>query len=88
MKLRATLRKALLRRQLERALDLALRLGRRGDGAAWTRSRRLAVAAERMKRGDYGKCARCGEPISDARLKLMPGVGTSARCQRIIDARS
>jgi RNA polymerase-binding transcription factor DksA len=87
MTLRAILRKALLRRDLERALDAALRLRRRGDGRGLEQTRRLAAAAERVKQGDYGKCARCGDPISDARLRLMPGVGTCARCQKRIDAR-
>ena len=87
MTLRAVVRKALLRRQLERALDVALVRCRGGDGAALTRSRRLAVAIERFKSHDYGKCAACGKPISDARLKLLPGVGTCARCQKRIDGR-
>ena len=29
-------------------------------------------ALERMDRGDYGTCARCGEPIAPARLKALP----------------
>ena len=87
MRLRAIVRKAVFRRELERALDVALVRRRSGDGAALMRSRRLGVAVERLKGGDYGKCAACGKPISDARLKLLPGVGTCARCQKRIDAR-
>jgi RNA polymerase-binding transcription factor DksA len=87
MRLRAVVRKAVLRRQLERAHDVALIGRRRGDGAALIRSRRLGVAVERLKGGDYGKCAACGRPIGDARLKLLPGVGTCARCQKRIDGR-
>jgi DnaK suppressor protein len=37
-------------------------------------------ALERMERGDYGECTRCGEPIGDARLKALPFAQQCIRC--------
>ena len=35
------------------------------------------IALERLARGTYGVCERCGNPISEARLEAMP---TARRC--------
>ena len=45
------------------------------------RVRRLGGALDRLKDGEYGICAECGEPIAPARLRAMPEVETCVRCQ-------
>ncbi|MEU3185108.1 TraR/DksA C4-type zinc finger protein [Streptomyces sp. NPDC006923] len=40
----------------------------------------LDRARERLERGDYGRCERCGEPIPAARLEARPAAGTCVRC--------
>ena len=45
------------------------------------RVNRLTAALDRLRSGDYGTCAECGEPISPARLQVMPEVTTCVRCQ-------
>jgi RNA polymerase-binding transcription factor DksA len=45
------------------------------------RANRLAEALDRLRRGAYGFCEECGEPIAPARLRAMPEVTTCVRCQ-------
>jgi RNA polymerase-binding transcription factor DksA len=40
----------------------------------------LAVARERLDRGDYGICATCGQPIDKARLAARPTTQTCVTC--------
>lgn len=49
------------------------------------RANRLAEALERLRRGVYGVCEECGEPIALARLQVMPEVTTCVRCQDRIE---
>jgi RNA polymerase-binding transcription factor DksA len=34
--------------------------------------KRIDAALDRVEAGTYGACLKCGEPISDARLELLP----------------
>jgi DnaK suppressor protein len=38
-------------------------------------------ALERIEDGDYGKCARCGEPLPEKRLEAVPWARHCIRCQ-------
>ncbi|MBI4609771.1 MAG: TraR/DksA family transcriptional regulator [Candidatus Rokubacteria bacterium] len=49
------------------------------------RANKLAEAIERLRRGVYGRCEECDEPIAPARLKAMPEVTTCVRCQDRIE---
>src|SRR6478735_10936907 len=40
----------------------------------------LAAAQQRLDRGTYGLCIRCGLPISDARLDALPAALTCIDC--------
>jgi DnaK suppressor protein len=40
--------------------------------------RRIDAALDRLHRGRYGRCTRCGGPIAHARLRALP---FAARCQ-------
>ncbi len=45
------------------------------------RANKLAEALGRLRKGVYGVCEECGEPIAPARLRAMPEVTTCIRCQ-------
>jgi len=38
-------------------------------------------ALRRLKEGEYGKCIRCGKPISNARLKAVPHARMCIECK-------
>lgn len=38
-------------------------------------------ALRRLKEGEYGKCVRCGKPISSARLKAVPHARMCIECK-------
>ncbi|QFR94112.1 TraR/DksA family transcriptional regulator [Streptomyces tsukubensis] len=40
----------------------------------------LDSALERLERGEYGRCAGCGEPIPAERLEARPAAATCVRC--------
>ncbi|MET7763006.1 TraR/DksA C4-type zinc finger protein [Streptomyces sp. NPDC005393] len=40
----------------------------------------LDRALERLERGEYGRCERCGEPIPAERLEVRPAASTCVRC--------
>ncbi|MEV4615491.1 TraR/DksA C4-type zinc finger protein [Kitasatospora sp. NPDC049258] len=40
----------------------------------------LELAAERLRRGTYGRCERCGEPIPPERLEVRPAARTCVGC--------
>ena len=42
-------------------------------------------ALERMEKGDYGLCDRCGEEIDYARLEAIPYVTLCIRCQQHLE---
>ncbi|WSZ86822.1 TraR/DksA C4-type zinc finger protein [Streptomyces sp. NBC_00859] len=37
-------------------------------------------ALERIERGEYGRCERCGEPIPAERLEVRPAASTCVAC--------
>jgi RNA polymerase-binding transcription factor DksA len=79
----------MVRRTLER--DLEVTAARVANLAEPDPSRlkqhfhRVWLALLRMRAHNYGKCAACGKPLTDARLKLMPTAGACGACQRAID---
>lgn len=40
----------------------------------------LERAAERLERGEYGRCEVCGEAIAAERLDVLPAAATCVRC--------
>lgn len=44
--------------------------------------RKIDDALERIRAGTYGKCLRCGGPISKARLLILPHARHCMRCHR------
>jgi len=49
---------------------------------------RIQVALGRMRVGDYGYCARCGEEIAEGRLGSDPSVLTCISCAQEADGKS
>jgi DnaK suppressor protein len=45
-------------------------------------ARRVAIqqALKRIKKGDFGFCSECGEPIAPGRLDVVPTFAASIRC--------
>jgi len=43
---------------------------------------RIDAALERLEMGDYGYCAKCDDPIGEARLALDPAVPLCIGCAR------
>lgn len=41
---------------------------------------RISQALRRIEAGTYGRCAVCGDPISDARLEAVPEAVTCTEC--------
>ena len=42
--------------------------------------KRIDAALDRIEKGTYGICAKCGEPISEARLELLPATPLCKNC--------
>ena len=40
----------------------------------------IEAALARIRKGEYGLCASCGEPIPEARLKALPWARVCVRC--------
>src|SRR5579862_1096846 len=49
------------------------------------RLREIESALQRLKEGDYGKCADCDESISVRRLTAIPWASRCVRCQEAAD---
>ncbi len=62
-------------RSVEREIDSATR------SLLILRANRLADALTRIRRGVYGICDECGEPIEAARLRAAPEATACVRCQ-------
>lgn len=62
--------------------ELALRLGERESQIVAD----IDQALLRIDEGTYGKCARCGKPISERRLEVVPTARFDAECQALIEA--
>src|SRR5215475_5729716 len=43
-------------------------------------------ALDRIEKGTYGLCTRCGKPLDEQRLKAMPTAKYDAGCQAAIEA--
>lgn len=41
----------------------------------------IDAALERLEKGRYGMCGDCGEPIADARLRVLPFALRCTRCE-------
>jgi RNA polymerase-binding transcription factor DksA len=46
------------------------------------RAKEIEQALARAKRGEYGICRECGEPIHPDRLEVLPGTKVCIRCAR------
>jgi RNA polymerase-binding transcription factor DksA len=46
-----------------------------------TRLRDINLALEKIKKGKYGKCEKCGKEIPEERLKIFPEARTCQRCK-------
>lgn len=42
--------------------------------------KQIDAALARIADGSYGECVKCGEPIAEARLKLLPATPLCAKC--------
>jgi len=60
----------------EREKDLGLKDGLEIDKA------KIALALDRIDKGNYGNCLRCGNPIPENRLKAAPEAELCIHCQR------
>ncbi len=47
--------------------------------------RAIKVALERIHRGEYGHCDRCGEPIEPRRLNALPWAANCVACQQELE---
>jgi RNA polymerase-binding transcription factor DksA len=45
------------------------------------RANQLAEALERLRRGEYGLCQECGEPIAPVRLRAVPEATACVPCR-------
>jgi DnaK suppressor protein len=50
------------------------------------RAQEIEAALGRIRRGEYGMCVECGQPISPGRLKLVPWASRDVECQERIEA--
>ncbi len=62
--------------------EIALRLGERSSQVIAD----VDQALLRMKEGNYGTCARCGQQIDERRLEALPTARFDAACQAQIEA--
>jgi DnaK suppressor protein len=46
-----------------------------------TRLKDISRALEKIKKGEYGKCEKCGKKIDKARLKIYPEARTCQKCK-------
>jgi RNA polymerase-binding transcription factor len=62
--------------------EIALRLGERSSQVVAD----IDQALLRIKEGTYGICARCGRPIDERRLEVLPTARYDAACQAAIES--
>lgn len=55
-------------------------MARAEQGRVVLQRKRIEAALQRIERGVYGDCARCGEPIAEARLKADPAAPLCTAC--------
>ncbi|RZU02580.1 TraR/DksA family transcriptional regulator [Rivibacter subsaxonicus] len=79
------------REVLDRKDEAALDLAHAVDGAEAHRDAvalcAIEAALRRVERGDYGRCADCGEAIALARLQIEPAAERCTPCQQAREAR-
>jgi len=46
-----------------------------------TKLKNINLALEKMEKGNYGKCEKCGEEISEERLKAVPEARFCLKCE-------
>ena len=63
--------------------ELAFRLGERESQTV----AEIDEALQRIDEGTFGTCERCGKPISDKRLEVLPTARFDAACQSELEAR-
>lgn len=56
--------------------ELMTSLGEQG----WQKLKQVDEALEKIKRGDYGVCSTCGQPIPEARLDVVPFAKFCVEC--------
>ena len=55
-------------------------------GAAGVREARMIEAAlDRIANGSYGTCARCGDPIAEERLNVLPATPMCSDCAAAVE---
>lgn len=52
------------------------------EGALETRLREVRLALERMDKGNYGQCQKCGQPVSTERLLASPEAKFCDKCKK------
>jgi DnaK suppressor protein len=62
--------------------EIIFRLGERDSQAVAD----IDQALLRMKEGSYGICGRCGQPIDERRLEVLPTARYDAPCQTVIES--
>lgn len=55
-------------------------VARASEGRRQLQLKRIQGALERLERGDYGNCVRCGEPIAAKRLSADPAATLCIEC--------
>ena len=55
-------------------------VARASEGRRMRRMARIRAALERLRRGEYGDCLQCGEPIAPGRLEADPAVTLCIDC--------
>lgn len=53
------------------------------DGASRAEAAAIRAALQRLDAGTYGRCARCGRAIGDARLTALPFATTCVACATV-----
>lgn len=46
-----------------------------------TRLRDINLALEKLEKGEYGKCEKCGKNIEEKRLEILPAARLCMKCQ-------
>lgn len=57
------------------------------EGMLDERRRRIEIALEKLRRGEYGICERCARPINPERLRARPDAIFCIDCQRELERR-
>ena len=72
---------ALDQASVETAKSLTLRIKNKGRDALWE----IQDALRRIEEGSFGECERCGDDISEARMRARPSAIYCVACQSEIE---